>query len=234
LAALAARLLKLPPPARRAFAFATGLQNYGYLPLPLVLALFPRDTAGVLFTHNLGVEIALWTVGMWILGGTPGRKLWRKIFNPPLCALFASIALNAFDAASWIPAFLLTALDLVAQSAIPLALLLTGAMLADLVTGEHAGGFLNRKWALTVAGLVRLAIMPLLLLALGRWLPLSRELREIVIVQAAMPAAMMPIILARHYGADSNLAVGIVLTTTAVSLLTIPAWLRFGTWWLGG
>lgn len=233
LAALAAKLLKLPPRTTRAFTFATGLQNYGYLPLPLVLALFPRDTAGVLFTHNLGVEIALWTVGMWILGGTRGRELWRKIFNVPLCALLASLGLNALHAANWLPPFVLSALHLVAQSAIPLALLLTGAMLADLLTQENPGALFGQKRVLAVAGVVRLALVPLLLLALGRWLPLSRELRQILIVQAAMPSAMMPIILTRHYGADSTIAVGIVLATTVVSLVTIPAWLRFGTWWLG-
>ena len=64
-------------------------------------------------------------------------------------------------------------------------------------------------------------------------LPLTRELQQIVVVQAAMPTAMLPIILARLHGADSALALGIVITTTAISLLTIPAWLHFGAWWVG-
>ena len=33
---------------QRTFAATTGIQNYGYVPLPLILTLFPGDTAGVL------------------------------------------------------------------------------------------------------------------------------------------------------------------------------------------
>ena len=232
-AGLAARSLKLAPPAARAFTFTTGLQNYSYLPLPIVLALFPPDTAGVLFTHNLGVEIALWTAGIVILGGAGTRDAWRKIFNVPICALLASLALNAVHGARWLPAFLLKAMELIGASAVPLALLLTGATLADLLPRERSATFVRQGGVLAVAAAARLAIIPLVLLAFARWLPLSTELRQIVLVQAAMPAALVPIILTRHYGADSAISVGIVLSTTALSLLTIPAWLRFGTWFLG-
>lgn len=232
-AGLAARSLRLASPTARAFTFTTGLQNYSYVPLPLVLALFPPDTAGVLFTHNLGVEIALWTVGVVILGGGGTRNAWRKIFNVPICALLASIALNAVHGARWLPAFLLKAMELIGQSAVPLALLLTGATLADLLAAKRGPSSRRQTRNLVAATVVRLAILPLILLALARWLPLSRELRQIVLVQAAMPAALVPIILTRHYGADSAISVGIVISTTALSLCTIPAWLRFGGWFIG-
>ena len=80
-AALVARMLHLPGPSARAFAFTTALQNWGYLPLPIVLVLFPEDTLGVLFTFNFGVEIALWTAGIWLLSGQRGRDAWRHILN---------------------------------------------------------------------------------------------------------------------------------------------------------
>src|SRR5687767_5678545 len=38
---------------RRTFAFATGIYNYGYIPLPLVEALFGSQTTAVLFVHNI-------------------------------------------------------------------------------------------------------------------------------------------------------------------------------------
>ena len=51
---------------QRTFALVAGLQNYGYVPFPLVLVLFANhpDTPGVLFVHNLGVDIAMWTLGL--------------------------------------------------------------------------------------------------------------------------------------------------------------------------
>ena len=44
---------------RRTFSVACGLQNYGFVAIPLVTALFPdKGTLGVLFTFTLGVELA--------------------------------------------------------------------------------------------------------------------------------------------------------------------------------
>jgi hypothetical protein len=41
---------------------------------------------------------------------------------------------------------------------------------------------------------------------------------------------MLPVILARHYEADVDLAGWVVISTTAVGLFTIPLWLRLGFW----
>jgi predicted permease len=233
LAALVARVMRLPDPSARAFTFTTALQNWGYLPLPIVLALFPGETLGVLFTFNFGVEIALWTVGIWMLSGRGGRAGWRNIVNAPLCALLASILLNAMHAATWLPRFALDAMHMIGETAVPAGLILTGAVLADLLAEESSVAAAMRPGILSAACILRLGILPLAMLACARWLPLTRELQQIVVVQAAMPTAMLPIILARLHGADSALALGIVLTTTAISLITIPAWLHFGAWWVG-
>src|SRR6516225_2949922 len=48
------------PRARKTFAFTTGIYNYGYLALPIAQARFGSGTSGVLFIHNVGVEVALW------------------------------------------------------------------------------------------------------------------------------------------------------------------------------
>lgn len=230
IAALVARLLRLPGPTGRSFTFTTGLYNYGYLPIPLVQAFYDRNTLGVLFTHNLGVEIALWTVGVWLLSGVPASGAWKQIFNVPILAIVASAALNFAGVGSFIPSFLSQSMHMLGQSAIPIALLLTGATLSDLIAGERMPG---QRGAVVAANVLRLGLLPLAFLLLAKTAPVSVELQRIIIIQAAMPAAMIPIILAKHYKADSAHALQIVLTTTLLGLLTIPLWLRFGFWWVG-
>ncbi len=230
LAALGARLMRLPAPSARSFTFTTGLYNYGYLPIPLVQAFYDRNTLGVLFTHNLGVEIALWTVGVWLLSGVPARGAWKQILNVPIVAIVTSAALNFGGVHAVIPDFLRQSMHMLGQSAIPLALLLTGATLADLIAGERTS---CRIGAVVAANVLRLGVLPLAFLLLAKVAPVSVELQRIIIIQAAMPAAMIPIILAKHYQADSAHALQIVLSTTLLALLTIPLWLRFGFWWVG-
>jgi predicted permease len=57
---------------------------------------------------------------------------------------------------------------------------------------------------------------------------LSLELKQVILIQAAMPAGILPIVLARHYGGDASVAVKVVLVTTLCSIVTMPFWIRIG------
>ena len=222
-AALVARAMRLarPHPART-FTFTAAIPNWGYLPIPLVQALFPSSTTGVLFVHNIGLELALWSIGIWLLAG---EGSWRRVFNVPFFAILSALGLNLIHAADWLPAFATNSLHLLGQGAIPLSLLLTGATLADAV----AEGGLTQHTARTIAGcVVKLGILPPLIILAARWLPCSLDLKRVLVVQAAMPCAMVPVVLSRLYRADGGTAVRIVLATTILGLLTIPLWLRLG------
>jgi malate permease and related proteins len=69
---------------------------------------------------------------------------------------------------------------------------------------------------------LRLAIIPLAFLAAAAWLPVTPELRSVLIIQAAMPSAVFNIVIARHYGGHAPTAVQVVIATTLVSLATTP------------
>ena len=51
--------------------------------------------------------------------------------------------------------------------------------------------------------------------------------------QAAMSAAVFPIVMAKHYGGDPATALRVVLGTSLVGLVTIPLWLRVGMKFVG-
>jgi predicted permease len=221
-----ARLLPLDDKQRRTFAFAAGIYNYSYIPVPLVQKFFSRETMGMLFTYNLGVEIAFWTAGIFILTHHSVRSSgWKRLLNGPVIAIIVSLILNFCHAHEWLPSFFLTSVHMVGQSSVPLSLILTGATLADLLLQNHA----HTPGITAIGGCgVRLLILPVLFLLIARFLPCSVELKRVIVVQAAMPAAMFPIILAKHYGGDPDTAMQIVLSTTLAGLLTIPLWIQWG------
>jgi hypothetical protein len=217
---------------RRTFALTAGLQNYAYVPLPLCLMLFDQGTVGVLLVHNVGVEIILWTVGVALLSGGGWRGSGKRILNPPLVALALALCLNGIAAYFSPPGLVLaagrvvlTAVHWLGQSAIPLALLLIGAVVADHLP-NMSGGHCAR--VMTTAIAVRLVIMPLLFALLARYLPCSLELKRVIVVQGAMSSAVLPVALTKHYGGDARTAVQAVLATSVVGLATIPLWIRWG------
>jgi len=218
--------------ARRTFSFLAGLQNYAYLTIPLCLALFDSRTTGVLFVHNVGAETALWTLGVAVLTGRGFAGGWRHLVNAPVIALvlglvlnFLSQALPASPALETIGGILRTPFHWFGQSAIPISLLLVGCVVAD-HAGEARGG--NAPRIVAAAALVRLVGMPLLFILLARFLPCSVELKRVLIIQGAMPSAMMPLVLTKHYGGDQRIALQIAFGTSFLGLVTIPLWIRLG------
>ena len=217
--------------ARRTFAFTTGIYNYGYIPLPLVQKLFDQQTTAVLFIHNVGVETALWSVGLLLISGRSPEHPLRRILNVPVLAIAAAITLHFAGGRAWLPAWVLNAVHSTGAAAIPMGLILTGATFCDQARHVSMRGSARDSIG---ACLLRLGILPLLMLAAARWLPCPVELRRVMLIQAAMPCAVIPVILAKHYGGDPAMALRIILCTSAAGLLTIPWWIQFGMKWLGG
>ena len=213
----------------RTFAFTTGINNYGYIPILLMTTLFGRESLGVLLVHNVGCEAAIWTVGILVLAGLSLRDGWRKLANPPVFALIAAVLINTLDLGRFMPSAALSVIHLSAECAVPLGLLLIGATLMEYLSRPRELFDLRVTLASSV---LRLGFLPVLFLVLARFLPCSDDLKRVIIVQAAMPAGILPIVIAKHYGGRPLTAVQVVAGTTALGLFLIPLWLRLGLGWI--
>jgi predicted permease len=210
---------------RRTFALAVGLTNYGYLPLPLMDAMFGPESRAVLLVHNVGVEAAIWTGGVLVVSGLSPIAGWRKLVNAPVISLVVALAANLTGAVAWVPAVVMNLVHTLALCAIPLGLIMTGASIQPHLNDPRK--LVDTRVTLS-AWLLRLAVLPWIFLLAARYLPCPVELKRVLVVQAAMPSAVIPIIVARLYGGQPLVAVQIVLGTTALALFTIPFWIRFG------
>jgi predicted permease len=73
--------------------------------------------------------------------------------------------------------------------------------------------------------ILRLALLPALMLGLAFVLPISQELKRIIALQVAMPSAVFPILLASHLNGNTQTALRVVLSTSLLSVVTLPLWL---------
>ncbi|MBL4701334.1 AEC family transporter [bacterium AH-315-I18] len=207
--------------AQHTFALCVGTFNYGYIPLPLIDSMFDTATLGTLVVHNLGVEIAIWTIGLLILQGKLDRNSWKRILNPPLIAIVLSLTLNQMGWHDDLPTFITSPIKLLAQATIPMGLIMVGATMADqlaLTKNQLLSG-----WREAAAGVVlRMMILPVIFIFAARYLAIDVELKRVMVVQAAMPCAVFPIVLAKHYGGDTAVALRVVLATSIVAIISIP------------
>lgn len=202
---------------RRSFAVSCGLQNYGFVAIPIVTALFPdKGTLGVLFTFTLGVELACWTAGVGTLTGL-GNAPWKLALNPPVLTILFSLLLNFTGLHGYVPLVAHNTFAMLGACAVPLAVLIIGASIADIWGQERM------RWSIAVlAPVLRLGLIPVAFIAAAWFLPVTMELKRILIIQGAMPSAVFSIMVAKHYGGHAPTAVQCVLSTTLVSMITTP------------
>jgi predicted permease len=214
--------------------------NYGYIPIPLVATLYGANALAILFLFNLGTETAFWTVGFATLEGRGPLSEWRRTLTPPVRALLLGVAINLGTAAfglrlddatlaavawGWPVQLLTSTIHLAGLCAVPLALLLIGATMADFWS-EFRGD--DGPGPMILSLVVRNVVSPAGFILLAWLLPVSHELKETLVVQAAMPAGVLSLLLVRHYGGNVPLALQIIFGTSAAAIVTLPLWIRFG------
>ncbi|MDR0328420.1 MAG: AEC family transporter [Planctomycetaceae bacterium] len=227
---------------RCTFAGCVGNYNYGFVPIPLVIALFPGDTRilGVLFVQNLGVEIAVWTIVLFTLLGKIDRNSLRHLINGPSIAIVLAVSLNLLGHSRFIPAvfyehvepcfdFLWMTIHLLGSASIPMSIILIGTIFADHFHWSEIKEQLSPTlkiafWSI----LLRLVVMPAIFVALAVWLPCTREIKQILVIHGAVGSAIFTMALAKHYGGDPKTAFDTILGNSIPSALTLPIWVTFG------
>lgn len=214
---------------QRSFLFQCTVNNYAFLPMPIVLLLYGEKGVATLVLSALGAELALWSIGVSILNGRRfGRGALRSLLTPPLQALLAALVVVAVrdctPAGAGIHAFvnckpgelLVHTLKVFGAMTIPLAMTVAGSSLAHLRLGELQNPLV---W---LAGGVRLVVVPLLALGVLAVAPLSMESRHVLSVVAVMPVSVASVTFSRMFHGDDHFVAGSVLLTHLLALITVP------------
>jgi len=211
-------------PKARTYAITIGVFNFGFVPIPLSEALFGPNAVAVLFVFNVGTLLAMWSLGVMLLHGELSSA-WSKVLNPPFLSVVFALIINATGLYLYIPEVVIKSINMLGMCAIPMSILLMGAMMKDYLAQCEFRSAFRVCWTSII---LRLGLLPASMIIVANWLPLSIELKQVVLIQASMPAAMFPILISRMYGGSPVIATQIAIATTLFSLITIPLWLRFG------
>ena len=226
-------LFKVPAgTARRTFAFSAGVNNFGYLGIPVTAALFKNDdVVGVLLVHNVGVEAAVWTVGIAMLSGESLRKGLKKLFQPMTVALFVALAINfaGFGKSASI-VFASDLCHVIGDCAIPIGTLLTGIYLHEIIKDFRLISDAPVSFGVMA---VRWLLMPLLVLTTVDQFVADESLRKVMLVQAAMPCGIFTFLIVEMFKGDVMVSLRCSVITMLCCPLVTPFWLYLGARWLG-
>ena len=224
-----ARALGLERAPTGAVILATGFGSSSLLGFALIAEIFPGDRdamAEAVVLSGLGVQPLLFTFGVLIARhyGAAGhdRTALRDatlayLRSPIFVALAAGLVIALLLEPDRHPVIVsvIDGLHVAGQANIMLVLLSVALALHFDRLGDIA--------PLAVAvGLVNLAVMPVLLWLTSRAIELEAWQTEVLVLEGAMPSAMLAVVLCDAYGADARLASKLVLTTTLASAVTVP------------
>jgi predicted permease len=234
------RLLGLSSQDRSAFQLVSifiNAVNYGF---PATLLALGQDGLERAVVFAVGHALLNNTVGVYIAArgkaGGVGQTLRQVLRIPMIYAVLLALffRLIGFDftgtvslGGTEIPLLpsVYRAFEILAEGAIPVFLLVLGLQLG----GRDQGlGAARITWPMLVAGVSRLIISPAVAWGLALLVGLEGLAARVVILEAAMPSAVLGVILATEFEARPRFVTKVVVGTTLLSMVTLT--LLLSTW----
>ena len=230
---LAVRFLgRVPPETSRAFLFHCLINNYSFLPLPLVLFRYGDSGVALLVFSSVGYELLLWSLGVMLFSRAERKRdRLKSLFSPPFVTLLLSLGLVAArDLLPWPapPPWLALAgetfrggLKTLGAATIALSMLVAGSRFATLKFATILG------WRIWFVSAIRLVAVPLVMIPLLGAIPMDPVARGILYVVSVMPSAMVSVLFSERYGGDTEFIAGGLLLTHLWALITVPVFLAW-------
>lgn len=200
---------------RAAITMTSGISNNGNMGLPLCLFAFGPAGLSLGTVYYVVSSFMTNTVGSVIAsaGTLPIGSAIAQIMRVPV--LYAAILGLTFNRMAWsLPVGVFRAVDLLAGAAVPLMLVMLGVQLRSVTRLEPMPGL----WRSTV---VRLLGAPVLALGVCALLGVAGMERNVLILQASMPTAVITSVIATEYDTAPRLVAMVILTTTLISMVTL-------------
>ncbi len=212
---LGAGLLMLLRQPMRTFLPSLVHPNTGNMGLPLALMAFGDTGLALAISYFFVNSVSQYTLGLTI---SSGRFSPAQLVRQPIIWSVA-FALLVRETNVQVPDFLANTTQIAGGLVIPAMLLMLGNSLASL-----------RIAGLGIASIIAVARLALgfgLGLAMISLLKLEDDVAGVVIMQATMPAAVFNYVFAERYGQQPEKVAAVILISTVISFLTLPALVAF-------
>lgn len=198
--------------------FAMAFSNFSFMGYPVVEALYGAEGVFYAAVYTVPFYIIVNSLGIIILQkGTQGTNsvTLKSILNLPTIAVMVGIIMFAFSFK--FTGILNDCVNMFASTTTPMSMTLAGLILSD---NPIVSVFKNLK----VYGIcfVKLIVMPAVILGLLVLFGFEGLMLKVAVVIIAMPSAINMVMITEKFGGNSKLGAEIVLTSTFISMLTIP------------
>ena len=214
---LIGRLLGKDETEQRVFRYSAMIPNFSFFGIPLVRGTLGEEALFSYLIFCIPMYVICYSIGVvWLIPSKEGGKVSLKSFCNPICiSLLAGMILGL--AGVKLPAFLETALGQAADCMGPVAMILTGFVVA----GYGFRSLLTDPRIYVMAAL-RLLIIPLAMTTLLRFFVKDSSVLLYVLCFLGMPLGLNTIVIPAAYGGDTKAGASCALISSALAVVTIP------------
>ena len=196
--------------------------NTIFVGLPINQALFGDASIPYVLIYYMCNTTFFWTLGTYLIQRDGEgeaqfdlKTSLKKVFSPPLMGFLLGLVLVMLQIK--FPAFLASDLQYLGNLTTPLSMIFIGLSVSHIGLKQLV---LKKDQLLILLG--RFVVAPLLMVTIVYWAPLPSLMKQVFIIQSAMPVMTNAPVVARLYGADSDYAAVMVTETTLATMVVIP------------
>ncbi len=213
----------------RTLQLGSAFGNTGYFGIPVSLALLPDNALIYSIGFDLGATLVIWSLGP-ILLTDPSKVLssnryWKNFIkgifsSPAVKGLIGALIIHSspweeqITDLLWIPS----------RVVIVLALVIVGMRLSWL-RKANLSRIKNQITSIKNALIMKLVGLPVIMLIISSVIRLPSVMREALVLQAAAPTAISILLISQAASRDEKEATSLVVFSTIIALISIPAWL---------
>lgn len=211
---LLAKLLKKGEMPQNTLIYIFAFSNYGYFGYPVMEKVFGEEFVSKTIVFALVSTIAIASLGYFLLMGK-GNSVIKTLLSPTIIAIFIGGALGLSGLK--LPDVCTDVFATAGSCMSPISMLLTGFVLGKFSLKQ----LFNSPRAYFVSG-IRLALMPLLAIAVLLLIGVKGYLFAIPVILCAMPVGMNTVLFTEAGGRDSSEGARICFISYVMGIITIP------------
>lgn len=217
-----ARLFKVSPRHRGLFSSMFFNSNTVFVGLPINQALFGSKSIPFVLIYYMANTTIFWTIGTYFIqrDGMQDAKFnlkitIKKVFSPPLLGFIVGVLLVLLKIK--LPLFVIKDLSYLGNLTTPLSMIFIGICVYNAGLKQLS---LKKDNLLILLG--RFVLAPLLMTLLVASANFPTLMKQVFILQSAMPVMTNAPVVARLYNADADYASVMVTETTFLALIVVP------------
>lgn len=221
-----ARVIGVAPNHQGTFRSMYFVSNTIFVGLPINLALFGEGSVPYVLLYYISNAAFFWTLGIHGIrnDGTGSKQsifcleTLRKIVSPPLMGFICAVILILLGIS--LPKFALDTCRYLGNLTTPLSMLFIGIA----IQGANLKAIRINKDMIAVL-LGRFVVSPLTIFGLASLLPIPVLMKQVFVIQAAMPVMTQTSIISKAYNADPEYAAVMTTVTTIAVIAVIPIYM---------